>query len=116
MESYLDHHGDKLVRRFDANSYLYIGKAMDLHDVGRGRGGTDEAMARITAPTLTISIDSDILYPKYQQEFIYEKLKGRDPRTRHAEIQSTEGHDGFLMEFVPISAHINEFFEATEAN
>ena len=116
VESYLDHHGDKLVRRFDANSYLYIGKAMDLHDVGRGRGGTDEAMARITAPTLTISIDSDILYPKYQQEFIYEKLKGRDPRTRHAEIQSTEGHDGFLMEFVPISAHINEFFEATEAN
>ncbi|MGA1358296.1 MAG: homoserine O-acetyltransferase MetX, partial [Ilumatobacteraceae bacterium] len=50
VERYLDHHGDRLIRRFDANSYLLIGKAMDLHDVARGRGGLDKAMARITAP------------------------------------------------------------------
>lgn len=43
---------------------------MDLHDVGRGRGGLDDALARIKAPTLTVSIDSDILYPAYQQEII----------------------------------------------
>ena len=114
MEGYLDHHGDKLVRRFDANSYLYIGKAMDLHDVGRGRGGTDEAMARIKAPTLTISIDSDILYPAYQQEAIHAALKNNDSRNRHVEIHSVEGHDGFLLELIPINLHISEFLTSTE--
>lgn len=114
VEGYLDHHGDKLVRRFDANSYLYIGKAMDLHDVGRGRGGTAEAMARIKAPTLTIAIDSDILYPAYQQEAIQAALVNKDPRNKHVEIHSVEGHDGFLLELIPINAHISEFFASTE--
>jgi len=49
VERYLEYHGDKLVRRFDANSYLMLAKAMDLHDVGRGRGGTEAALARIMA-------------------------------------------------------------------
>jgi homoserine O-acetyltransferase len=70
VERYLDHHGEKLVRRFDANSYLIIGKAMDLHDVARGRGGLEAAMARIKVPTLTVGISSDILYPSYQQRQI----------------------------------------------
>ena len=52
VERYLDYHGDKLVRRFDANSYLLLTKAMDLHDIGRGRGGIDAALARIAAPVL----------------------------------------------------------------
>src|SRR5690606_39964563 len=67
VERYLQYHGEKLVRRFDANSYLVIAKAMDLHDVGRGRGGLEQAMARITVPNLTIGINSDMLYPDYQQ-------------------------------------------------
>ena len=50
VERYLEYQGDKLVRRFDANSYLLLTKAMDLHDVGRGRGGTDAAMARVRVP------------------------------------------------------------------
>ena len=70
VERYLDYHGDKLVRRFDANSYLLLTKAMDLHDVGRGRGGLESAMARIRVPTLVIGIWSDILYPSYQQRQI----------------------------------------------
>jgi homoserine O-acetyltransferase len=114
VEGYLDHHGDKLVRRFDANSYLYIGKAMDLHDVGRGRGGTDEAMARIKAPTLTLSIDSDILYPAYQQENIQNSLRNNDPRNRHVEIQSVEGHDGFLLETIAVGHHLAAFLADTE--
>ena len=63
VERYLDHHGVKLVRRFDANSYLVIGKAMDLHDVGKGRGGLESGIARIRVPTLVLGINSDILYP-----------------------------------------------------
>ena len=114
VEGYLDHHGDRLVRRFDANSYLYIGKAMDLHDVGRGRGGMEQALARIKAPTLTVSIDSDILYPAYQQEVIHDLLKNEDPRNRHAVIHSVEGHDGFLIEVIAVGARIAEFLAATE--
>ena len=114
VEGYLDHHGDRLVRRFDANSYLYIGKAMDLHDVGRGRGGLDDALARIKAPTLTVSIDSDILYPAYQQEIIQSRLKNADSRNRHAEIVSNEGHDGFLIEVTAVGAEIRQFLSETD--
>lgn len=109
VERYLDHHGDKLVRRFDANSYLYIGKAMDLHDVGRGRGGVDHALGRIKAPTLTVSIDSDILYPPYQQEIIANAVSGNHGLNRHVTIHSPEGHDGFLIEVGPVGAAIREF-------
>src|SRR5690606_6698349 len=59
VESYLDYHGEKLVRRFDANSYLVLNKAMDLHDVGRKRGGVGPALDRIASPVLTLAIDSD---------------------------------------------------------
>lgn len=114
VEGYLDHHGDKLVRRFDANSYLYIGKAMDLHDVGRGRGGVAAALGRIKAPTLTMSIDSDILYPAYQQEIIQQHLRNNDPRNQHVTIHSMEGHDGFLIETVAVGAGIRDFFTAIE--
>ena len=113
VEGYLDHHGDKLVRRFDANSYLYIGRAMDLHDVGRGRGGKDRAIARINAPTLTLSIDSDILYPAYQQETIQSALRNGDSRNVHVTISSDEGHDGFLIEVVPVGNAIAGFLRAT---
>ena len=74
VERYLEYHGDKLARRFDANSYLLLTKAMDLHDLGRGRGGIEAATERITAPTLSIGVSSDILYPPYQQRDIADLL------------------------------------------
>ena len=74
VERYLEYHGDELVRRFDANSYLVIGKAMDLHDIARSRGSVESAMARITVPSLAIGISSDMLYPSYQQRQIHELL------------------------------------------
>jgi homoserine O-acetyltransferase len=86
---------------------------MDLHDVGRGRGSTELAMARIKAPTLTMSIDSDILYPAYQQEIIQQLLKNADPRNRHETVSSIEGHDGFLMETVAVGFHIAQFLADT---
>ena len=114
VESYLDHHGDKLVRRFDANSYLYIGKAMDLHDVGRGRGGVDVALQRIMAPVLTIGIDSDILYPAYQQQIIHSHITNGDPRNEYVELHSDEGHDGFLIETVAVGREISRFLKALD--
>ena len=74
VERYLEYHGVKLARRFDTNSYLAIGKAMDLHDVARGRGSLDRAMLRVVAPTMAVGISSDMLYPAYQQQQIHEAV------------------------------------------
>jgi len=98
VERYLDHHGDKLVRRFDTNSYLVIGKAMDLHDIGRGRGGVVAAASRITAPVLSIGIWSDILYPSYQQREIARLVTETGGHADYVEIDSPHGHDSFLIE------------------
>ncbi|MFM8388086.1 MAG: homoserine O-acetyltransferase [Actinomycetota bacterium] len=98
VERYLDHHGDKLVRRFDTNSYLAIGKAMDLHDIGRGRGGVVAAARRITVPVLSIGIWSDILYPSYQQREIVRLVGENGGHADYVEIDSPHGHDSFLIE------------------
>jgi len=98
VERYLDHHGDKLVRRFDTNSYLVIGKAMDLHDIGRGRGGVVAATRRITVPVLSLGIWSDILYPNYQQREIVRLVRENGGRAEYLEIDSPHGHDSFLIE------------------
>jgi homoserine O-acetyltransferase/O-succinyltransferase len=98
VESYLDYHGEKLVRRFDANTYLILNKAMDLHDLARKRGSASDAFDRIAAPVLTLSIDSDTLYPPYQQEHLRDELAARGVLFDHVGITSPHGHDGFLLE------------------
>ena len=98
VESYLDHHGQKLVRRFDANSFLVLSKAMDLHDIGRGRGGLAEAFSRIKCATYVASINSDLLYPPYQQALIFEGLSAQGRHCKYDIIDSPHGHDGFLLE------------------
>ncbi len=108
VERYLDYHGEKLCRRFDTNSYLTIGKAMDLHDVARGRGTLTQAMARVTAPTLAIGVRSDVLYPTYQQREIVDALSGRVP-AEYVEIDSDDGHDGFLIEIDLVASIVGNF-------
>ncbi len=111
VETYLDHHGGKLVRRFDANSYLMIGKAMDLHDVARGRSSLAEAMGRITAACLTIGISSDLLYPNYQQRQLDEILRSEGVSSRYVEIDSPHGHDSFLINVDQLADPIAEFLD-----
>jgi homoserine O-acetyltransferase len=111
VERYLDHHGDRLIRRFDANSYLLIGKAMDLHDVARGRGDLRQAMSRITAHTLAMGISSDILYPKYQQEQICNLVSAAGTPAEYAEIVSPHGHDAFLIESDQVGGPIADFLD-----
>ncbi len=106
VERYLDHHGDRLIRRFDTNSYLLIGKAMDLHDVSRGRGGLEKAMARITARTLAMGISSDILYPTYQQRQIRDLVARNGVEADYAEIDSPHGHDAFLIDLAQVGGPI----------
>jgi homoserine O-acetyltransferase len=112
VESYLDHHGDRLIRRFDTNSYLIIGKAMDLHDVARGRGSLERAMSRIVAPTLVMGISSDILYPTYQQRQIADMLVRNGVDATYVEIDSPHGHDAFLINFDQVGNPIKEFLAA----
>ena len=113
VEGYLDHHGDRLIRRFDTNSYLIIGKAMDLHDIARGRGTLDTAMSRIKAPTLVLGISSDILYPTYQQKQIHSMLTEKGVDSTYVEIDSPHGHDAFLINFDQVGAPIKAFLERT---
>jgi homoserine O-acetyltransferase/O-succinyltransferase len=114
VERYLDHHGDKLIRRFDANSYLIIGKAMDLHDVGRGRNGLVAAMARIAVPTLSIGIWSDMLYPAYQQRQICELLQANGTECSYVEIDSPHGHDAFLINVDQVGVALASFLAKVE--
>jgi homoserine O-acetyltransferase/O-succinyltransferase len=111
VERYLDHHGAKLVRRFDTNSYLAIGKAMDLHDVGRGRGGLTAAMARIGMPALTIGIWSDMLYPAYQQRQIRDLLVHAGTSCEYVEVDSPHGHDAFLINLDQVGPPVAKFLE-----
>ncbi|MGA1006389.1 MAG: homoserine O-acetyltransferase MetX [Ilumatobacteraceae bacterium] len=112
VERYLEYHGDKLTRRFDANSYLLIGRAMDLHDIARGRGGLDSAIKRITAPTLSIGIASDMLYPSYQQIQIRDALVAHEVRADYVEIDSPHGHDSILIDLDQDAPPITRFLES----
>jgi homoserine O-acetyltransferase len=97
VERYLEYHGNKIAKRFDTNSYLSIGKAMDLHDLARGRGSLPQAMQRVVAPSLIAGIWSDMLYPEYQQRQIHEMLTVNGVDSSYLEIDSPHGHDAFLI-------------------
>jgi len=115
VERYLEHHGHKLVRRFDANSYLVLTKAMDLHDIGRGRGNVDAALARITAPALIMGVSSDILYPPYQQHDLVAGIAAAGTPATYREIDSPHGHDAFLLEHRQVSDALTDFFATLES-
>lgn len=109
VESYLDHHGIKLARRFDANSYLILNRAMDLHDVGRGRNGYANAVKRVRVPSLVVSISSDALYYPWQQVELVDALRAVDRECRYEVVDSPEGHDGFLLESASIGPKVAKF-------
>jgi len=96
--SYLDFHGNKFTRRFDANSYITLLEAMNSHDVGRGRKSAKAALGKIKAKTMVIGIDSDRLFPIENQKFIAENLKVDLVGGKLHTIKSSFGHDGFLIE------------------
>ncbi len=101
VESYLDHHAEKLVRRFDAASYVRLTEMMNAHDVGRGRGGVAAGLARVTARTLVAGVSSDRLYPLDQQ---VELAMGIARADELQVIDSPYGHDGFLIEADTVSS------------
>jgi homoserine O-acetyltransferase len=111
VESYLDFHGNKFTRRFDANSYLVLTDAMDSHDVGRDRGGVAAALAGVTAKALVLGIDSDRLFPVAGQEVIAQHLPGNIHGDVPVVITSPFGHDAFLIEDALVGAEIAGLLE-----
>jgi homoserine O-acetyltransferase len=95
VQSYLDHHADKLARRFDAGTYVALTDAMTTHDVGRGRGGVAAALASVRVPVVIGGVDTDRLYPLRLQRELAELTPTADGL--HV-ITSPYGHDGFLLE------------------
>jgi homoserine O-acetyltransferase/O-succinyltransferase len=114
VERYLEYHGDKLVRRFDANTYLLLTKAMDLHDVGRGRGGAEQALSRLRVPVLAIGVASDILYPLYQSQEIVQVARAYGVEARSVELDSPHGHDAFLIEHEQVGVPLSAFLDDVE--
>ena len=98
VESYLDFHGNKFTRRFDANSYITLVNAMNSHDVGRDRGSVAQALKLITAKALVVGISTDRLFPLSGQQVIAEHIGGELIGGKLHVIDSEFGHDGFLIE------------------
>jgi homoserine O-acetyltransferase len=112
VESYLHHQGDTFTQRFDANSYLYITKAIDYFDLTKD-GSLTKGLAGVRAAFLVISVSSDWLYPPYQSEEIVSALTANDREVRYSEIRSNYGHDAFLLESGQINYLISQFLSRT---
>ena len=105
--SYQRYQGEKLANRFNAYSYWYLSKAMDSQNLGRDRISVEDSLSKITTPALVIGIDSDILFPISEQEFLARHLPNATLKT----LSSDFGHDGFLVEFEALENHIKTFLE-----
>jgi homoserine O-acetyltransferase len=105
--SYQKYQGQKLANRFNAFTYWILTKIMDSHHVGRGKKNTDEALKKIKARTLVVGIDSDILFPIAEQEYLAQQI----PNARLESITSLYGHDGFLVEFEQLNTILNKFYK-----
>lgn len=105
--AYQRYQGDKLLKRFNAYSYYYLTKAMDSHNVGRGRGSVIKALSLVKAKTLVIGIKNDLLFPIEEQQFIAKNIENAQLVT----IDSIYGHDGFLIETKTLAEHISAFLE-----
>jgi homoserine O-acetyltransferase/O-succinyltransferase len=111
IESYLHYQGRDLVGRFDANSYLYLSRAMDLYDVAAGYGSEEEAYERIRAEVLFVGISSDWLFPPGEVRATAERTREAGADARYVEIDSLSGHDAFLKDWDELGAALTPFLE-----
>jgi homoserine O-acetyltransferase len=108
--SYLSYQGEKLAKRFNAFSYWTLTKTMDSHDVGRTRGGVELALQSIQAKVLTIGINSDLLFLAEEARLISHKVN----QGTYREIQSSVGHDAFLVEFEQLQGILSSYFSGNK--
>ena len=112
--SYLDHQGQKLVDRFDPATYRILAGAMDLHDIGAGRGGIEPAFATLAAAGTKVTglgIEGDILYGPDQVRALVDAASAAGVEARYRELASSKGHDAFLVEWDQLGAVLREALE-----
>jgi len=109
VESYLHYQGDKFVERFDANTYLYLTKAMDYFDLAAKFGSLNAAFENVSSKILVISFTSDWLFPPYQSKEIVKSLMNNDKDVSYIEINSSYGHDAFLLETEHLTKIVTNF-------
>ena len=113
IESYLHYQGRDLVGRFDANSYLYLTRAMDLYDVASGYDSESEALSRVSADLLFVGITSDWLFPAREVKDTAEKARRAGAEARYAEIDTLSGHDAFLKDWAELGEAVTPFITST---
>ncbi|HZH36222.1 MAG TPA: homoserine O-acetyltransferase [Flavisolibacter sp.] len=106
--SYIQYQGEKLAARFTAYSYWVLSKALDSHNLARGKGSTTAVLGTIRAKTLVIGITSDLLCPLQELRFLAENIPGAS----FAAIDSFYGHDGFLVETAAITDHLSRWLSS----
>ncbi len=115
VESYLDYNAHKFVKTFDANSYLYLSRAMDLFDVADHGGSVNAGLAMIqTKNALVIGVETDILFPVHQQKEIADGISKAGRQVEYVQLDSINGHDSFLVDEVHFAPVIRKFFETNE--
>ena len=112
VESYLDFHGNKFVRRFDANSYITLVGAMNSHDVARGRQSLEAALGTIQSKTLVLGLNTDRLFPLSGQQLIADHIGGELFGGELQVIDSEFGHDGFLIEIEEVGKRLQALIES----
>jgi len=113
VENYLRYRGSQFVGRFDANSYLYISKAMDYFDLTNGQRSLTAALEGVRARFLVISFSSDWLYPSYQSQELVRALRSRNCDVAYVELESNYGHDSFLVDVAEQSGLVRGFLAST---
>jgi homoserine O-acetyltransferase len=111
VETYLDYQGEEFTNRFDANSYLYITKAINYFDITAPYGSLNNAFERVTAKMMIISFSSDWLYPPYQSQMQVDALTRQKKDVTYCNIHSDYGHDAFLLEAGVIKKLVSGFLE-----
>ncbi len=105
VQSWLHRHGEKLVERLDARTYVALTHVLDSHDVGRGRGGVQAALATMRQPALVVGIDTDVLYPPHEMKALAAAL----PASELFWLDSPHGHDAFLIEQDVVLRAVRDF-------
>jgi homoserine O-acetyltransferase len=115
IESYLEYQSSKFVQRFDANSYLYIMRSIDIYDAAEGYSSLEESFKRIRCKKVLVSsFSADWLYPAYQSEEIVRALVENNIGFTYSKIESSYGHDSFLLEHERLTHLITNFLDSLE--